>query len=432
MQQDDRVDRGYRYVPLSHYVGVIVRSWLLIAVVTAVFGIVAAVMVARTPRTYQARTQLLVTQPVAERVVDGTRPETLSIDVLLALGQATDLFEKVAEAADLRNSDTGRRLSSQTIQAATQLTLVRIEDTESLPLLSLTVTSEDPERAAVIANTWAAVFISESSRFASSEATRTFEFASSRFDEVSAELGAKEQELLDVRLENPIESLSSQLTVVARRYTTALARLEADRESLVTEQTRLASAEEAFATEEEFIEVESTIPTEVLLLLAAVDDQGFDPEAFPGLVARSQEPNELYFALKDAIVAGRSEVATLTARIAFLEADVARMDAEIATLSDRIGRVEVTTARLEREIAFLTDEFTSLGEAAQAAQIAAAEESGSILIVEAAVAPTSPTSRGGMRTLMLAGLLGLFVGGLVALLRSSLRENPAPAKARKR
>ncbi|HSG78368.1 MAG TPA: GNVR domain-containing protein [Acidimicrobiia bacterium] len=428
MYRDDQIDPGYDYVPLSHYVGVIVRSWRLITGVVVLFAVLAVAMVLRTPRAYAARTQLLVTQPVVERVFDGAPVETLSVDVLSALGQARDLFQKVADNADLRDADTGDRLTAQEVQEMTTLTVVRVEgsgsDAVTLPLLSLRATSSDPEQAALIANTWASVFITENSRFVTSEVSRTYEFASSRFEEVRSELEGKEQELLEFRLENPLEPLKTQLAVLTERYNASLTELEADRASLVAERTDLASAEEAFAAEDEFIELENTIPTDVLLLLVAVDGPAFDPDAFPELVARNQQLNTLYFSLKGQIVAGRSAVARLTSRIEFLESDIARLDTEVASLTERINRAEVTITRLDRDIGFLTVEFASLGETAQLAQLAAAEEAGSIQVVEAAVAPTTPASRGGVRTLALAGVLGLLLGSLLALTRNYLRENP--------
>ncbi|HUH14044.1 MAG TPA: polysaccharide biosynthesis tyrosine autokinase, partial [Longimicrobiales bacterium] len=135
-----------------------------------------------------------------------------------------------------------------------------------------------------------------------------------------------------------------------------------------------------------------------------------DVRRYEGLVAATREK---------LAGAAASHLATLDARIAALDGLKARQRTEIRTLPD----LESEEARLAQQVQSLAAAAEQLRAELQRARIAEAVEGGQVQIVDRAALPLEPLGSGRTRKLVFGLILGLMVGGGVAMLRENLNTS---------
>jgi tyrosine-protein kinase Etk/Wzc len=108
----------------------------------------------------------------------------------------------------------------------------------------------------------------------------------------------------------------------------------------------------------------------------------------------------------------------------------AEVDQEIADVSRRIHQLpmlEQEEARLAREIKVNTDVYTALSNTAQQLRLVSVGRVSNVRMVDAPMAPERPIYPKRPLVVALAGLVGLFIGGLAALARQAWRGGIADA-----
>lgn len=111
-----------------------------------------------------------------------------------------------------------------------------------------------------------------------------------------------------------------------------------------------------------------------------------------------------------------------------MRARIDKTQKEYAALNARILAAETEVARLQRERATLQESYAALSKQYQRSRVATVEATDPIKIVEKPIVPREPVSRGGLKILCLAGLLGLFMGTTAALVAEMFAKR-AEAKA---
>jgi len=144
---------------LQYYLALLVRKWWVVAVVFALtLGVaMGASRLADSTSVYEARTRLLIVDPVSNRIIgepgDGTNPlSSLSIDTLSALVAANDLLETVITTLDLRDTE-GQPLSPKALGSMMESEIETANEGTHIPLLTVTVRDDDPDLVARIATT---------------------------------------------------------------------------------------------------------------------------------------------------------------------------------------------------------------------------------------------------------------------------------------
>jgi uncharacterized protein involved in exopolysaccharide biosynthesis len=408
-------------LPLRHYARVVIRRWWVVALVFLLFVGYVAFGAARSDPQYEARTRLLVIQPVSERLGEdgGVAVKSLSVDVLRTLGSANDLLAEIIRTVDLRDADSG---DPWTVERLARDISIVVETTsagnnqEPLPLITMRVRGGEPPQLKEIADAWAELFATRNSLFLADEAARTYDFFVEQFNLTQAEIQAKQQERTDYVRENRTATLESRLTVLTESYQAFVGDLEGSRAALVREQSTLDADRAALAAESPAVDLTETISNDVLLLLLSANPQAVDPADFPELVSISQAINPVYFELLGRVAASEAEVAALQSSIAYLEVEVEALSAEVDDLSAELATVQATLGRIDRELEILDADFAQLGQAVQEARIAREEQAGAIQVVEEAVVPSQALGSGRTQSLILAAFLGLLVGVVAALL----------------
>lgn len=406
-------------VPLREYLLVLIHKWYLVVGTLLLVLAIAVVLPYLRPQVFEARTKLLIVAPLSERVLgqggdtQNVAGANLSLGTLSVLATSNDLLEKIIAELDLRDPTTGRpwaperlaHMMNPTVETASQG-----GSQTTIPLLAMTVQGSDPGLLKRIADAWAEAFIQENSELFKTEAARSYEFLNGRYEDSKNALEEKQAEKLSYQQKNPQDALQSQLSVLKSRYEDFLNQLESERTALVGYQAQLKSAEEAIASEPQFLTLERSISNDAIWALLANNPSQQTEEVLPQLTITDQERNDLYFSLKNQIVFLKSQVATSGTRVSYLESKTAEFKDSVEQLSSRIAAIQLDTSRFDQDIQVLTNNLTPLAQRVMEAQIASAEQSSSIRVVESAVEPQTPVNSERPLSLPLAGALGLFLG----------------------
>ncbi len=431
----------YEYeVDLREYIQVIWQEkWIILAIFLIAAGAAYGFIKTRPPQ-YETQTTLLITPRVSEQLENGG--EGLSSNL------PTSMYEKSAMANDLlrgiiddldENEDGGQDLTVKSLENKLSLEIVLSEDqggqSSQLPILTMTVTGDDPEVVQEIANKWADLFVEKNTELLSSETARSFDFISGRFEEVDDQLTSREQEKLDYKEQNPLEVLKSEVKVLQWKYEESLSSLETKRAELRGKKARLGSLESSLKEEPEFLNLERSISEENLWALlrelrsdSEVNDEDSDEEqinrlkGWEGFRVSDQEINEVYFNLLEEKRNIQADISSLEEEIGYLEDKTKDLATEIEEKQFRIDQTELKLKQLDREISRLKNTYNTLSDDLEEARIANQEEESSIRIMERAVTPEAPVATNTRQNVAVAGVLGLFIGVLVAFFKNYMQD----------
>lgn len=424
-------------ITLRDYLLVIVNKWWVVVsvfVITVVGAVVYLVLTTGTDN-YEARTKLLLASD-------------FPAGAFFNLAQADDLLKSVVEDLDLRDDEgpwPPSRLSDMMEIAIEPLEQAEPSDPNrdrSIPthILTMTVRSSDSSQVKPIADTWSRAFLGEGRRFFS----EAYSYALARYNATLEDLQATESERLEYLRESQLVSLKSRLSALTTQevsttpvstfevdtvplgqsvfqvlvdagdqnlpgnrgtYQEFLFRLDARRSELAAAEGALANVEEALASEPRFIEVEETSD---------------------GTESVSQQPNEVYTSLATERGALLADIGELKGDIAYLESATVEMQSEVDDLSRQIATIELELARFDRELGFMETNARRLARDLHEEAAPENVQEQFIQVLESPVEPQRPIAPQGRRqTLLIASVLGIALGVLVALAVHYLREPAA-------
>ena len=418
--QEHFLDGG---IDVGAYIAILLRKWwVVLSVFLLVVGF-AFLNNVRQPDVYEARTRVLILSPVSERLLanEGTPGDRLpinpflgskiSVDTLSALGASNDLLGEIIERLGLRGLPAGDLWSVEQLRSIIE---IRFENPGggqgSLPLITMTARSGDPNVAKRVAETWAELFIDQNSKIFATEASRSYNFVVGQFNDTDEELRLKEDEIIQMQRQSSPKILQSQLRVLTLKYEEFYDRLLEKRSKLVGVKAILASTEEALTDEPRVVTLEQSISSEALLVLLASGREDLDLNGVADLVSTTQERNVLYYSMKGNIIGARSELSALNSDIEYLETSTLNLQNQIKEISSEISERLLVQKRLNQEVTLLTENFDRLARSLQRSQITKEEQSGFVQIVESAVKPRQPVARESRRAILIAGMGGLVVG----------------------
>lgn len=147
--------------------------------------------------------------------------------------------------------------------------------------------------------------------------------------------------------------------------------------------------------------------------------------------------------LQAKLLDARQKRLDLTARLTNLHPNVIAVDAQIASLKKELGAVDgrirrmpmlqQNSLRMQRDIKVNTDLYASLLNSSLQMRLAREGRIGNVHVLDAAMLPEKPIRPKGMIVMALALVAGLFLSGVAALLRRSLKStiaNPTEIESR--
>lgn len=422
----------YSEIDLVDILSSLWKRKFMIAAVTCVCLAAALGYLMMTPRAYESRTKLLFLPPVPSEIEgEGSRNVSLTPDTYLMLATADDLLNDVIEATyqnatseDVPSLDSMRR--KLTVKLAESS-----EKAQGLPgqmAMSVAFRDQDPQKAMQALSHWSSLFIGRNAQLFTDRTGATTDFLGRSVETVKKDLETAENRLLDYQKTNSIPLMKVRLASIESTYSALLAQYNENLRALPPLEAEAKTTAQLLAKEPETEVLTRGMNREALWNLASQQPTGAAAKNPNELSIRDEIPNPLHKNLKERSANAGIRIASLRASIKDLRARIDKTQKEYAALNARILAAETEVARLQRERATLQESYAALSKQYQRSRVATVEATDPIKIVEKPIVPREPVSRGGLKILCLAGLLGLFMGTTAALVAEMFAKR-AEAKA---
>jgi uncharacterized protein involved in exopolysaccharide biosynthesis len=206
-------DHGPDEINLMEYLQVIKKRKWLIVIGTLVCMVAAEIVSLLMPKVYEAKSYLMVTAPkynVEFASKEGSRISTPIFQNISAETYSRIILNEHTARAVL--TKLGLDNPSQQHAANRLLGQIKVEYPRNTNLILLKVQDTSKERAAKIANDWAAAFIERNEEVISKETGNTYNFIVDQLEKAKVSLKTSEEELETFQKINNIELLKEQLS----------------------------------------------------------------------------------------------------------------------------------------------------------------------------------------------------------------------------
>ena len=372
---DPRTDPTEPQLDLFSLFVILVKRWWVVVIVflAAIAVALASWSVQDDPLPeYEARTSLLIVTPVSYRVpnqesTQEVRADTprLSVDTILSLATAKDLYQNIIDDLDLTDAD-GAPISVDGLAKLMHSSVSTPDEDSNVPLLTTTVQGNDPVTVGLIARKWADAFTEKNAEVVALVLDESYAITVNAFETGASNLEAKHLELLDyqetritdrlnvleerltsrnqIKSERANERLSVSVSIALKSqnreigitqsaHLRAIDQLESKMIALVGAKSRLNSSLDALSKQDPVILLERRISNDSLFAFLTTQPT---PEGIAGLedlVLVEEQKNEIYYRLSQQVIEDESNVASLESEILNLMDVVSSLDNEISTLS---------------------------------------------------------------------------------------------------
>lgn len=443
-------------VELGDYLGVLWRRRYLVVLVTLACALAAFAVSKVMPEVYQATATLVLLPP---RFSTELRAAPLSVEAYQSMAKSDYIVDKVRRELARKN------IIRPGEEIGTVLT-ARARAGSNQPLIDLVVEADSPQKAEAIANTWAEVFVAESStligrvkkgsleliekeypaarqRLMEAEA-RLKETEDSYDRQIKAAEDAWDAKITDFRAEWKIESLKKQLASYEQELIGSIEKLHQAQMDIKRTKDTLEELRKEIKGHPQFITLSRSISDDALWD-RAVD--GLSSEAAKQLETlrlKSEQLNPVYHSLlqrladtqvayeallpqekylQEQIAARRKEVEGLTRLILSKELELEKLKREKETALALLRRErDFRVSELKREVESLRGTYSTLAQKYEVARLAKAEEDPDVKVWGYAVAPKSPIRTRTMLNTAVALVTGLMLSVMLAFLLEYLQS----------
>lgn len=390
-------------IDLRQYFDVLIRQWKWIVGLTVLAAAVALGVSFLIPPTYEATALVVVTRPRYQLQFD-PRIETLTqpqqpYKAYPELAASDDLVAQVVAATDGRQTAEDRELSAfrerLSAEAGADPSLVR-----------LTASSDDPQQAQAVANTWAGLYVSYVNELYQQRSSDVA-FFETQVAEANTTLEKAEQALVDFQARNPIVMVTLELSSTQMALTDYLAAQRTI--ALVTQDAR--SLQQQLAAQN--AGDPAALADELSALYLQVD----------ALSTQTAAPIQLQIAgggsLANRTVGEQTAllealIQALQNKSAEIQQAIDALQPDILTLQQQQQQAQTELDRLTRDRDVANETYLTLTRKLDEARVAAQSDSGEVQLASQASVPDEPASpRKGLNT-VLGGILGFLVGIVAA------------------
>jgi uncharacterized protein involved in exopolysaccharide biosynthesis len=395
-------------VSLADYIRILWKEkWVVLA--TFSVAIVAALAISYAqPKQYQTSVTLFLRPPL---VLDPSGRVTYA-------SVPTDMYKQLALANDLLQSALNQAYKNNSPFTVTQLRdHVKLEiqqpsSTGTTPAMTSAVTCvtlkatftwPDRDKVFELANAWANAFVVFYTDFAG-DARTSLEQALAKAEE---DLAKKQADLNSFLRENPGQMLQEETETLAQIYRATLI-------SLNETKTKLEAAKENLSSLQKALEKEPLYYT-----LTAFPGQS--PMPLWGTEPTTvQVLNETYTNLRYQLALKEGEVASLTVQIDQLQKSLAEVRQNLAQREEELLEWQFKKNQLEQAVSVASSTCQQL---MSALQMLAAVETKPVIVVETPIKPEEPVGPSKKLNVAVAGVLGLFLGVLLAFVVHYFQES---------
>lgn len=380
---------------------------------------------------YESRTTLLFMPPVpaemsAEMRKDPAQPQSstsslLPPDIYLTLATADDLLYDTINI--VYGAETSGDISIPTPTGLREKMEVELNKssektgaTSEKLTLSVKIKDSVPERAVELLTTWGKLFIQRNSDLFTDRAGTSFTYIKDSMLSVKNDLDKTQSTLLEYQKKNPLKILSSKLETTSVIYGKAMEQYNEEMLKIAPLESRIKATRKLLSLEPEKLSLSKGMSTEAVWNFLARELTPEELKQLKNMNIDDEILNAQNSTLKAKLYSDELELATLKAstaelrkRIDSLRKDSEMTEARIAEISNQIHKMATERDILRKSYLLLADEY-------QVSKVANVEANDTVRIIEKPVLATEPASQGKLKILLLASLLGLFMGVTVAFL----------------
>jgi uncharacterized protein involved in exopolysaccharide biosynthesis len=437
-------------IDLGRYVLVLWRRKVLILAITILAGVLTFFVSQVWPKKYQATASLLVQPP---RFSTELRPEPLSVEAYQSIVESGNVIlalrNRLVESGNIApNEPTGN--------LRTELQSSRDRNQVYRPIIDLVVTNRSPEKAALIADTWAQIAVDEVSNLtirgkqSSLDLIQTeYPIAKNRLEEFESQLKIQQdkydnkilnkenywsQRISDFKREWNISSLKEQQIALNTRLTEVMVELNDIRLQIKDSQETLKQLKLEIEKHPQFIVVSKAINDDALWEQIGRDFSGNASEELAKLKLRSEMINPVYSSLIQRLADQQVLYETQVPREQFLQDQVASLQEESRQLNSKIieketeledlvrtrdnelkllqREMDFVVGKLKREVSTSQKAFETLSEKYEESRLANSEVVPDVSISSRALTPDVPSSP----RPLLNTALGIVLGGFFSVI----------------
>jgi len=291
--------------------------------------------------------------------------------------------------------------------------MITIEALKNTNLIKMNLQASNPELAKDVVNTWAALFVEKNKELHLKESKESQVFIEDQLKISKQNLYKIEDDIREFNETNKIEILENEIKGKAAKVLNYELRLADVKLSLEKERTK-----------EEQIIAELNEQNKILKLnKSIVDDQFFhqlvsnivkDNLGVINLSYVSEEINPIYYNFAQQLISTKISISSLQAEEKQLKVNINDFNLKLETLRKELAQEKLTQSRLEREYDTSKGVYDVLSQKNEEVRIAVATESGTVKIASLAYEPKYPIKPNKKLNILIAGVLGIFVGVFAA------------------
>jgi uncharacterized protein involved in exopolysaccharide biosynthesis len=383
-------------VSLADYIRILWKEkWVVLA--TFSVAIVAALAISYAqPKQYQTSVTLFLRPPLVLDPSGHITYASVPTDTYKQLALANDLLQNTLNQAYKGNPP----FTSAHLRAQIKIDL---QSTSSGTTLKATFTWPDRDKVFELANAWANAFVAFYTDFAG-DARTSLEQALAKAEE---DLAKKQADLNSFLRENPGQMLQEETETLAQIYRATLISLNENKTKLEAAKENLSSLQKALEKEPLYYTL-TAFPGQSPIPL-----WGTEPTTVQVL-------NETYTNLRYQLALKEGEVASLTVQIDQLQKSLAEVRQDLAQREEELLEWQFKKNQLEQAVSVASSTCQQL---MSALQMLAAVETKPVIVVETPIKPEEPVGPSKKLNVAVAGVLGLFLGVLLAFVVHYFQES---------
>jgi uncharacterized protein involved in exopolysaccharide biosynthesis len=402
--QEEEIDlREYINVLLKRK-GIIILIFL-IAVITA-----ALVSYFYLKPVYQASTILMISKPkyqveLEPKIQTQFTPE-VSFATYESLIKDREIEEEVIKKLNLDQPPYG--FTPDSLQG-----MITIESLKNTNLIKMNLQAGEPKLAKDIANVWAALFVEKNKALNLQESKEAQGFIEEQLKISNQNLSTIEEEIREFNETNKIEIVENEIKGKAAKILNHELRIADIKISLKKEKARKEQVIIALNEQDKVLKLSKSITENQFFhqLMSNITNGNFSDI---NLTYISEEANPIYYNLAQQLICTNISINSLQAEEKQLKENIDDYWERIESLKQELAQEKLTQSRLEREYDTAKGVYGVLSQKNEEVKIAVATESGLVKVASLAYEPEYPIKPNKKLNILIAGVLGLFVGIFVA------------------
>ena len=291
--------------------------------------------------------------------------------------------------------------------------MITIEALRDTNLIKMNLQAGEPKLAKDIANVWAALFVEKNKELNLQESKESQVFIEGQLKITKQNLYKIEEEIREFNETNKIEIMENEIKGKIAKTLNYVLRLADIKLSLQKEIARKKQIIIALNEQDKVLKLSKSI-TNDQFFHQLVSNIIKDNLGAINLSYVSEEINPIYYNFAQQLISTDISINSLKAEEKQLKENIDDYWERIGTLKQELAQEKLAQSRLERECDTSKGVYDVLSQKSEEVKIAVATESGLVKIASLAYEPRGPIKPNKKLNILIAGVLGLFVGIFVA------------------